>query len=79
MMAPQYLEPTFGQEEVDFDAVFSKLLGHVEAHGAVFVVDLPLGLIVQYGVGVVDLLEALGCLWVVWVLVRMISQCKFSA
>lgn len=62
-------------EEVIFNALVSKLLGHIEAHGAVLIVDLPLGLIVEDGVGIVDLLKLLSCLRVVWVLVRVMPQC----
>ena len=62
-------------EEVIFNALVSKLLGHIEAHGAVLIVDLPLGLVVEDGVGIVDLFKLLSCLWIVWVLVRMIPQC----
>lgn len=70
------LKPPLGHEEVVFDALLSELLGHVKAHGAVLIVDLPLGLIVQDGVGVVDLLELLRGLRVVWVLIWVVLQRK---
>lgn len=73
-VAPTHLKPPLGHEEVIFDALLSKLLRHVKAHGAVLVVDPPLGLIVQDGVGVVNLLKLLRRLWVVWVLIRVIFQ-----
>ena len=72
--AETHLEPPFGHKEVIFDALLPELLRHVKAHGAVLVVDPPLGLIVQDGVGVVNLLELLRRLWVVWVLVRVVLQ-----
>lgn len=73
-----HLEPPLGHEEVVLDALLPKLLGHVETHGAVLVVDLPLGFIVQDGVGVVDLLELLRRLRVVRVLVWVVLQRQLS-
>jgi hypothetical protein len=70
-----HLKPALVNEEVIFNALVSKLLGHIEAHGAVLIVDLPLGLVVEDGVGIVDLFKLLSCLWIVWILVRMIPQC----
>ena len=69
------LEPALVHEEVIFNTLVSKLLGHIEAHGAVLVIDLPLGLVVEDGVGIVDFLKLLSCLGVVWVLVRVMPQC----
>lgn len=74
-----HLEPTFRHEEVEFNTVFSKLLSHIEAHGAIFIIDLPLILIIKDRIGIVDLLEALSSLRIVWILVGMIPKCKFSA
>ena len=45
-MTCTYLKPPLGHKEVVFDAFLSKLLGHIQAHGAVLVVNLPLGLII---------------------------------
>lgn len=70
------LKPPFGHEEVIFDALLSELLGHVKAHGAILVIDLPLGLIIQDGVGVVNLLKLLRCLRVVRVLIWVVLQRK---
>lgn len=70
-----HLKPPLGHEEVVFDALLSKLLGHVETHGAVLVVDPPLAVIVQDGVGVVDLFKLICSLRVVWVLVWVVLQC----
>lgn len=72
-----HLKPAFGHEEVVLDALFPKLLGSVEAHGAVLVVDLALVLIAEDGVGVVDLFELFRSFRVVGVLVRMMPQCEF--
>lgn len=77
--AATHLEPALGHEEVVLDALLSKLLGHVQSHGAVLVVDLPLGVIVEDGVGVVDLLELLRRLGVVGVFVRVVLQRQLSA
>lgn len=68
-------EPPLGQEG-DAVVVVVKLLRQVEAHGADFIIDPPLALVVQYGVGPVDLLELLHCLWVVRVLVWVVPQCQ---
>ena len=72
-----YLEPTFGHEEIVFDTPVSKLFCNVEAHRAILVIDLPLGVIIEDSVGVVDLLELLSSLWVIWILIRVISKCQF--
>lgn len=72
-----HLEPAFWHEEVVLDALFPELLSSVEAHGPVLIVDLPLVLITENGVGIVDLLEFLCGFRVVWVLVRMMPQRKF--
>lgn len=72
--SPAHLGPPGGQHEVGVDVVFSKLLGHVEAQGAVRVVDVPLAEVGQDGVGVVQLLELLRCLRVVRVLVGVVPQ-----
>lgn len=40
------LKPPFGHEKVVLDALLSKLFGHIKAHGAIFVVNLPLVLII---------------------------------
>lgn len=69
------LEPALVHEEVIFNTLLSKLLCHIEAHGAVLIIDLPLGFVVEDGVGIVDLFKLLSCLWIVWVLVRMMPQC----
>lgn len=68
----QALEPALGHEEVVLHALLPKLLGHVESHGAVLVVNLALVLIAQGGVGVIDFLELLRGLWIVRILVWMI-------
>lgn len=72
-----YLGPPAGQNKVGVDVLLSKLLCDVEPQGAVFVVDVPLGGVGQDGVGVVDLLKLVGCLWVVRVLVRVKFQRQF--
>lgn len=69
----QPLKPALGHEEVVFDAAVSKLLGHIQAHGSVLVINLAFVLIAEDGVGVVDLLKLLCRLWVVWVFVRVMS------
>lgn len=66
-----YLGPPAGQNKVGVDVLFSKLLGHEQSQRAVLVVDVLLGGITQDGVSVVDLLELLCSVWVVWVLVWM--------
>lgn len=40
------LKPPFGHEEIVFDAFLSELFGHIKAHRAVLVINLPLGLII---------------------------------
>lgn len=69
------LEPPLGQEG-DAVVVVIELLRQVEAHGADLIVDPPLALVVQYGVGPVDLLELLHRLGVVRVLVWVVPQCQ---
>ena len=66
-----HLEPALVHEEVQLHAVVPELLGHVQAHGAVLVVDLPFVLVTEDRVGVVDLLELLCSFWVVRVLIGM--------
>lgn len=78
-VAASHLEPALGHEEVVFDAVVAKLLGHVETHGAVLVVDIALVLVTEDGVGVVDLLEPLGGLRVVWVFIWVMPQRQFPS
>lgn len=68
-------EPPLGQEG-DAVVVVVKLLWQVEAHGANLIVDSSLALVVQYGVGPVDLLELLHGLRVVRVLVWVVPQCQ---
>lgn len=70
-----HLKPPLGQEG-DAVAVLVELLRQVEAHGADLIVDPPLVLIVQDGVGPVDLLKLLHRFWVVRVLVRVVLQCQ---
>lgn len=77
--AATHLEPALGHEEVVLDALFAKLLGHIEAHGAVLVVDLTLVVVTQDGIGVVDLLELVCRFGVVGVLVRVVSQRQLPA
>lgn len=54
-----HLKPALVHEEVVFNAVLSELVCDVEAHGAVLVVDLSFGVVVEDGVGIVDLFELL--------------------
>lgn len=68
-------EPPLGQEG-DAVVIVIELLRQVEAHGADLIVDPSLALVVQYGVGPVDLLELLHSLRVVRVLVRVVPQCQ---
>ncbi len=72
-----HLKPAFGHEEVVFNALFSELVCDVEAHGAVLVVDLSFGVVVEDGVGIIDLFELLCRFGVVGVLVWVILQCQF--
>ncbi len=72
-----HLKPAFGHEEVVFNALLSELVCDVEAHGAVLVVDLSFGVVVEDGVGIVDLFEFLCRFRVVGVLVWVILQCQF--
>lgn len=72
-----YLRPPAGQDKVGVDVLLSELLGHVEPQGAVFVVDVALGGVVEDGVGVVDLLELVGRLGVVGILVGVELQRQF--
>lgn len=60
-----------------FDGIVSELLGHVEAQGAVLVVQAALVGVAQRGVGAVDLLEPLGGRWVIGVLVRVVLESQF--
>lgn len=69
-----HLGPPCGQHEVGVDIVFSELLRNVQAQGAVRVVDVPPAQVRQNGVGVVQFLEFLRRLGVVWVLVRVVPQ-----
>lgn len=73
-----HLEPALGHEEVVFDALVPKLLRHVQAHGSILVVDLPFVLVTEDGVGIVDHLEFFSSVWVVWVLIGVMPQRKFS-
>lgn len=73
-----HLEPPLRHEEVVFDTLFSKLVGHVEPHGAIFIVDLAFGLIGEDWVGIVDFFELFCCFRVVWILVWMVFQSQFS-
>lgn len=56
------------------DSIIAELLSHVEAKGAVLVIQAALVRIAQCGVGAVDLLEPLGCRWVIGVLVWMVLE-----
>lgn len=69
-----YLEPTLGHEEVIFGPLFPKLLCSIEAHGPIFVINLPLVLITENGVGIVDLFKFFSSFWVVWIFVRVMPQ-----
>lgn len=75
-MSP-YLKPPLGHEEIVLDALLAKLLGHVQAHGAVLVVQLALGVVVEDRVGIVDLLKLLRRLRIIWILVRVVLQRQF--
>lgn len=72
-----HLEPALGQKEVVLNALIPKLLGHVEAHRPVLIIDLSFILVAEDGVGIVDHLELFSSFWVVWVLIRMMPQCQF--
>lgn len=74
-----YLRPPAGQNKICVDVLFPKLLCHKQSQWAVLVVDVLLGGVTQDGVGVVNLLELLRSIWVVWVLVRMKFQRQFPA
>lgn len=71
------LGPPAGQDKVSVDVLLSKLLGDVEPQGAVLVINITFGGIVEDGVGIVDLLKLFRCLRIVWVLVRVVFQGQF--
>ena len=72
-----YLSPPGGEDKVSVHVLLSKLLGHVQSQGSVLVIDVPLGTVVQDGVGVVDFLKLISSLGVVWVLVWVELQGQF--
>jgi len=57
VIVTSYLEPAAGQHEVGLDVVVSDLVGECEAHRAIRIVDLLLGGVNEYCVGMVYLLE----------------------
>lgn len=71
------LGPPAGQDKVGVDVLLSELLSHVQAEGAVLVIDVAFGGINEDGIGVVYLLKLLRCFWVIWVFVRVKLQCQF--
>lgn len=73
-----YLEPALRHEEVIFDPLFPKLLCSIEAHGSIFIINLPFVLVSENGVGIVDLFKFFCCFWIVWILVRVMPQSQFS-
>lgn len=73
-----HLSPPAGQDKVGVHILLAKLLSHVQSQGAVLVIDVPLGGVVQNGMGIVDLLKLVRSFRVIWVLIRVEFQCKFS-
>lgn len=71
------LGPPAGQNKVSVDVFLSKLLGHIEPQGAVLVINVAFGRVIQDGMGVVDLLKLVRCLGVVRVLVGVVFQGQF--
>lgn len=69
-----HLGPPGGQHEVGVNIVLSKLLGHVKSERAVGVIDVPLVQVRQDGMSIVQLLEFLCCLRILWVLIGVIAQ-----
>lgn len=69
--------PPTGQHKVCVNVLLSKLLSHVEPQGAVLVINVAFGRVVQDGMGIVDLFKLVRCLRIVWVLVRVVFQGQF--
>lgn len=72
-----YLCPPAGQNKVGVDVLLSELFCDIEPQRAVFIVDVLLGGVDQYGVSVVDFLKLFCRLRVVWVLVWVKLQGQF--
>lgn len=73
-----HFSPPARQNEVCVDILLPKLLGDVEAEGAVLVVDVAFGGIREDSVCVVDLLKLLGCFRIIGVFVGVELQRQFS-
>lgn len=72
------LAPLAVGKQVGFDVLLAKLLGQLQAHAAVLVVDLSLGFIAENAVGLINFLEFGFGFEIVRVLVRMVSERQFS-
>jgi hypothetical protein len=68
----QTLEPLAIRQQIRLKVLLAHLLGQLQAHTAVLIVDLSLGLIAQHRIGLIDVLEFGFGLGVARILVGMI-------